>query len=116
MAGKASDKAEAPAIREAKGEEARRPKALKSIEIKQGESGGHIVTHNFDNSGPGYGYNESENHVFGPSEGAKALKHIAKHAHIRGNKVAKPVEPSGKAGQTPTPKPAPATDGDEEGD
>lgn len=117
MAGKATDKAEASRpLAEAKGEQEKRPKALKSIEIRMGESGGHVVSHNFDNSGPGYGYHEAEQHVFGASDGHKLMKHIQKHAHIRGNKVARPVEPSGKEGQTPKPKPAPATDGDEAGE
>lgn len=61
-------------------------KKLKSLEIGFAENGGHIISHRFDNSGNMGGYHDAEDHAFGKSEGHQALKHIAKHMHIRGKK------------------------------
>ena len=64
-----------------------RPKVLHSIEVKHAENGGHILSHRFDNSGPGYGYHETEDHAFGAEEGDKVIAHIAKHMGLSRGKA-----------------------------
>jgi hypothetical protein len=50
------------------------PKVLESIEMKKGESGGHVLTHRFTH------YEHApETHVFGASEGAKLVAHLGQH-------------------------------------
>ena len=49
------------------------------VEPIKGEHGGHIVTRHFHQ---GNGPHQPEPQVFGKSEGAAALAHIAKHAGI----------------------------------
>jgi hypothetical protein len=61
-----------------------RAKVLSHLQVSQAENGGHIVEHHFDNSGPGEGYHEAEQHVFGKGEGGKVLAHIGKHMGISG--------------------------------
>lgn len=111
MAGKATDAVAAPEVRQAKGQESMRPKKIRRMEIEEAENGGHTITHQFDNSGPGMGYHEAETHVFGKSDGAKAIKHISKHMHIRGRAAG--TNPPGAAaeagGKAESYKPAPAT-------
>lgn len=54
------------------------PKQLRAIEHERSSNGGHVFTHRFVNSGPGY--HEPETHTFGADEDDKALAHFAKHA------------------------------------
>jgi len=52
-------------------------KELRSIEMKEGEKGGHVVTHHFEH------YNhDSEVYPFGKSEGKQLVAHIVKHMGI----------------------------------
>lgn len=68
-----------------------RPKGkvtLHHLEVHPAKNKGHVVKHVLEvKFGPGeLGYGstpEPEEHVFGPHEGAEALKHIAKHAKIK---------------------------------
>jgi hypothetical protein len=56
----------------------RKPKkTLAHIEVHEGENGGHIVRHIHTH------YEHApEDHIFGATEGNKAVKHIAEHANI----------------------------------
>ena len=55
-------------------------KELKHMLIKEGENGGHVIEHHFENDmGP---YVEPESHVFGEGQGMKAHEHIEKHMHM----------------------------------
>jgi len=53
----------------------RAAKVLKSMTIEPRLGGGHTITHHYTSY-----QHESEPHEFEEHEGAKALKHIAKHA------------------------------------
>jgi hypothetical protein len=75
----------------ATGERHSAPKTLHHLEVKEAENGGHMVTHHFNNSGPGE-YHQPEEHVFGADEGDKAAEHIMGAANIK-------FEPSGGAEQ-----------------
>ena len=67
-------------IKMAKGERHEPTKTLHRIEIRQGESGGHIITHHFKGSmGSSH---DPEEHVFGPDEGHAAMEHIKGAANI----------------------------------
>lgn len=65
-------------------EAARKPrkKTLEAISVKRSANGGFIARHSFDNSGPGAGYHDSEEHTFGEGEGSKLLSHIGQHMGI----------------------------------
>jgi hypothetical protein len=77
-------------LKTAVGERHSKPKALTSMEVREaepneleeGKSGGHIVMHNFDNSGSG-SYHDPEKHSFPEGQGAALLSHIADHLHIK---------------------------------
>ena len=53
------------------------PKVLDHLEVRQGESGGHVVEHHFTHY-----EHKPEMHIFGQSEGPEAIQHIAEHAKI----------------------------------
>jgi len=67
-------------------------KRLDSMEIRPAENGGHTIRHEFkrqpvkrEGSMSGGIYPErppSEEHVFGPGDGAKVLQHVAKHLSL----------------------------------
>jgi hypothetical protein len=59
-------------------------KILAALNIRLGADGGHIIQHQFSNSGAGP-YHESDEYPFSKAEGAKALAHIAKHMGIKGD-------------------------------
>ena len=80
-------------------EDKKRAKVLAHIEIHQAENGGHIVRHHFDNSGPGYGYHEPEEHIFSEGEGDKLVAHVKKHMKVRTGKDEEETEP----GEAPAP-------------
>lgn len=74
--------------------EGKRAKVLAHIAVHHAENGGHIIRHHFDNSGPGYGYNDPEEYVFGAEEGEKAMAHVAQHTGMK--PPAKPTVVGGK--------------------
>ena len=55
----------------------RTPKVLSHIEIKPKMGGGHIITHHYTSY-----QHEPKPHNFGPDDGERAMKHIAKHAGL----------------------------------
>lgn len=57
-------------------------KTLDEISVKRSANGGFIARHRFDNSGPGIGYHEPEDHTF--DDGAGLLAHLAEHMGIKG--------------------------------
>lgn len=59
-------------------------KELSHITIKEGEKGGHVVTHHFTSSGPEYFSGGEEEHIFGKEDGEKLLDHLTKKMHIKG--------------------------------
>lgn len=61
-------------------------KHVRSIRTKRAKGGGHVVSHEFDNSG-GSGYHQDEEHVFGKDEGVKHVKHYIRNAGISGVSV-----------------------------
>lgn len=68
-------------------------KTLAALTIKQGADGGHIIQHQFSNSGGTY--HEPAEYPFSKAEGKKALAHIAKHMGIKGDE---------EKGETDSPK------------
>lgn len=61
-------------------------KQLEEMRIRPAENGGHLITHEFKRSMKseklgdiGYSRPPSEEHVFGPQDGAKMMAHISKH-------------------------------------
>lgn len=78
MKKKMREMAEGPAVAK-RDPEQKRSKNVKRIDMERSANKGLIITHHFDNSGPGYGYNESEPHTFGKDEDSKALAHIKQH-------------------------------------
>ena len=56
----------------------RRPKILSHMEIKEGEDGGHIVSHHFEH----YDH-PAEHYPFGEGEGREMLTHVAKHMGVK---------------------------------
>lgn len=69
-------------------------KEMKHMLIKEGENGGHIIEHHFENDmGP---YHEPESHVFGEGDGMKAHEHIMKHMHMPMEEKEEPDEAAGK--------------------
>lgn len=66
-----------------------RKKVLDSVEVKRSANGGFIARHRYDNSGPGEGYHEPEEHTFGDGEGQKLLAHLSEHMGIPGKGKAK---------------------------
>jgi hypothetical protein len=62
-------------------------KELDHLRVREAENAGHVVEHHFTS-----GMHESETHVFGPEQGAEALAHIAKHAHIKNEKPMQDME------------------------
>lgn len=81
-----------------------RKKVLDEISVKRSANGGFIARHRFDNSGPGEGYHEPEEHTFGEGEGNKMLDHLREHLGIAGK---------GKKGAAAA---SPDADGDDDGD
>lgn len=61
----------------ARGEAHGAPKKFHHLEIREGEGGGHVVTHHFESY-----EHRPEEHVFGAEEGGKALEHVASAANI----------------------------------
>jgi len=85
-------------------------KELDSMTISPAKNGGHTIRHSYKaqpvmrkgsmSGGLGMDYPQSEEHVFGPNDGKKALAHIAKHLGIGGGKSAAgkdapPADPEG---------------------
>lgn len=64
-------------------EQKKRPKKLESIRLKKSANGGLMAEHEYDNSGPGYGYHERETHTFGADEHRKAMEHVVKHLGLK---------------------------------
>lgn len=58
-------------------------KKLRSIEIREAETGGHVVTHHFKDDGAMPMYHEPEEHIFGKDEGGKMLDHLISNLHIK---------------------------------
>jgi len=52
-------------------------KELSHIELREGESGGHVATHHFTSY-----EHKPEDHVFGESEGGKLMAHLKSELHI----------------------------------
>lgn len=69
-------------VREAERAEALKKKTIRSVEGKRAANGGFIITHRFNNDGPGP-YKESEDLPFGEEDGHKVLAHFAKHLGIK---------------------------------
>lgn len=59
-----------------------RGKRLSKIELKEGEDGGHVVTHHFAEDG--LQYHKPKDYVFGNDEGADLLHHVAKCMNVSG--------------------------------
>ena len=55
-------------------------KRLHHLEVREGESGGHIVTLYYHDDG--MMFHRPVDHVFSSEEGNEALSHIAHHANI----------------------------------
>lgn len=63
------------------------PKELRSIEVEKATGGGHVVTHRFKQDNSGH-YHDSEDHVFGTTEGKHLIEHLSSHLGIKGSKEA----------------------------
>jgi hypothetical protein len=63
----------------------KKAKKLDHLVIKRAASGGHIVDHNYDNSGPGMFYHKPEQHAF--SNGAEMIKHVMKHMGVKPEEI-----------------------------
>jgi hypothetical protein len=61
-------------------------KKVKEVSAKRAANGGFIVTHRFDNDGPGV-YKEAEEHPFSAGDGGKVLDHIAQHLGLSKSKA-----------------------------
>lgn len=57
-----------------------RGKKLKSVEIRDGEGGGHVVTHHYQDDG--MAYHAPKDYVFGADEGSDLAQHLGKFAKI----------------------------------
>ena len=70
------------------GDSTKKSGELDHLRLKEGESGGHIVEHQFSSSyTPGGDYvpaKETEPHVFGDGDGVKLVAHLIKHGNIKG--------------------------------
>lgn len=62
--------------------EKQRAKNLEEISVKRSANGGFIATHRYDNSGPGVGYHEPEQHTFGKGEGSAMMQHVGQHMGV----------------------------------
>jgi hypothetical protein len=76
----------------AKGESHKMPKKFSHLEAREGENGGHVMTHHFDNS-MGGDYHKPEEHVFGAEEGDHAMEHFKSAMNI---KTSEPSEAEGE--------------------
>ncbi len=63
--------------------EPRRAKKIESITLRKSANGGLMAEHRHDNSGPGYGYHDSETHTFGADEHRKAMEHVVHHLGLK---------------------------------
>lgn len=64
---------------------------LDEVRIKEGEKGGHVVTHHFTSSG--MGYKQPEVHPFSKGDGDKLIEHLKKHLHIKATNDENEKEP-----------------------
>ena len=55
-------------------------KKLDHLEVREGEEGGHVVSHHY--AADGMTYHKPKDYAFGADEGKDVMAHIAKHAHI----------------------------------
>lgn len=67
--------------REKSAEKAKKAKTITKIELGRNMAGDHIVTHHFDNDGPG-AYREPEKTTFKKSQGKKLIAHLVEHGGI----------------------------------
>lgn len=67
--------------REKREAKAKQSKTIKTIELGRNVAGDHVVTHHFDNDGPGP-YREAEKKTFKPHQGKKLVAHLVEHAGI----------------------------------
>jgi hypothetical protein len=77
---------------------------LEEMRIRVAKNGGHTVTHEFERKATkregtmnGGIYNErppSEEHVFGPDDGAKLGAHLVKHLNLKGISTAGMEKPT----------------------
>ena len=84
-------KKQAPSVKSAasnSGDSTKKSGELDHLRLREGESGGHIVEHQFSSSyTPGGDYvpaKETESHVFGAGDGVKLVAHMIKHGNIKG--------------------------------
>ncbi len=54
---------------------------VRSLRIEKAKNGGHTITHEYNNDGPGQ-YNPPVTHSFGPGQHKQVLDHIKKHIGI----------------------------------
>lgn len=71
-------------------------KHVRSLRTTRAKGGGHVVEHEFDNSGAGP-YHQAAQHVFGADEGVKHMKHYMRHAGVKGVSVAAAGDKDGNA-------------------
>lgn len=55
-------------------------KKLHHIEMKEGEEGGHVVTHHYTEDG--MMYHKPKEYAFGADEGEDVISHVRKHMHV----------------------------------
>lgn len=55
-------------------------KKLHHLEIKEGEEGGHVVTHHYTDNG--MSYHHPKEYAFGADEGDEMIDHVRKHMHV----------------------------------
>ena len=59
-------------------------KKLHHIEMREGEDGGHVVTHHYAEDG--MVYHHPKEYAFGADEGEDVINHVRKHMHVNGAK------------------------------
>lgn len=60
-------------------------KKLHSVEIREAEGGGHIVTHHYKDDG--MAFHKPKEFVFGEDEGDDLAQHLGKYVHIKPGKM-----------------------------
>jgi hypothetical protein len=94
-------------------------KRLKTQSWSKGENGGLVASHEFEQPNGMGPYEPPEQHIFGKSEGHKAVEHFAKHMRIKGRWSPETDEAGGEGGGAKsegTRKPITPTEPDDEGE
>jgi hypothetical protein len=81
--------------RTAEAPQKKKKKELTGVEIKQGEKGGHVVTHRYTGGDEPWQSNE-ETFPFGKEDGEELLNHLKKHLAIKSGESEEQTEHKSK--------------------